>query len=97
MGWPAGDASNIAVKMFPGFFEVIVFGPKGVKGFYKIPLAPRGMGGMMVANFVSCSIGRLHNMATVGIGFRPVHSVNVICRDPRITLEASSPDTLEGK
>jgi hypothetical protein len=86
--------SNVQVKLFLGFFEVQVSGQRGAKGFYKLPLAPRGSGRMLVANFVSCSIGQLHQVATVGRGFLPVLSVDVICRDPGASYAAPAFATL---
>jgi hypothetical protein len=87
--------SNVSVKLFPGFFEVQVSGPRGAKGFYKLPLAPLGSGRLLVANFVSCSIRRLHQVASVGRGFVPVLSVDILCRDPWATLVAPSIDVLQ--
>uniref|UniRef100_A0ACD5YQG7 Uncharacterized protein n=1 Tax=Avena sativa TaxID=4498 RepID=A0ACD5YQG7_AVESA len=88
--------SNAEVKLFPGFFEVHVSGPRGAKGFYKIPTAPRGSGPLMVSNFASCSTGHLAQVASVGHAFLPVLSVDVFYRDPRAVFVPPSSAVLEG-
>jgi hypothetical protein len=50
---------------------------------------------MLVANFVSCSIVRLHQVATMGCTFLPVLSVDVICRDPGASYVAPAAATLQ--
>uniref|UniRef100_A0ACD6ALD3 Uncharacterized protein n=1 Tax=Avena sativa TaxID=4498 RepID=A0ACD6ALD3_AVESA len=81
----------VDIQVFPGFFEVRVSGVHGERGLYRIPMLPRG-DLMLVANFISCSIGFLKQVAVSGDRKAPTLSVEVICRDSRAAASFADGD-----
>jgi hypothetical protein len=74
----------VDVKVFPGFYEISVSGHKGEKGLYRILMQYNNPRGMLVINFISCSIGFLKKVQTVGPLKAPMLTVDVVCRDPEV-------------
>lgn len=81
--------SSVHVRLRLGFFDVTVTGSAGERAFFRLPLrkaAPSPDGkGLMVANFVTASVGLLDSVALVGPQKRPILSVDVLVR----SVEAS--------
>jgi hypothetical protein len=83
---------KVDVQVFPGFFSVSVWGANGEKGLYRIPMLRPNPRGMLVANFVTCSIGFLKKVSTVGSCKAPMLSIDVVCRDPSVAASLVDSD-----
>jgi hypothetical protein len=81
--------AKVDVQVFPGFYEISVLGQNGEKGLYRIPMQANNPRGMLVANFISCSIGFLQKVQTVGPLKAPMLTVDVVCRDPEVAATVS--------
>jgi hypothetical protein len=92
--------TSVHVKLRLGFFDVTVTGSAGEQAFFRLPLrkaAPStGCKGLLVANFVTASVGLVDSIALVGPLRRPVLSVDVLVRSAAapggecVSLEAAS-------
>uniref|UniRef100_A0ACD5XYD0 Uncharacterized protein n=1 Tax=Avena sativa TaxID=4498 RepID=A0ACD5XYD0_AVESA len=81
----------VDVQVFPGFFEIHVSGVNGEKGFYRIPMLPQN-DRMLVANFISCSIGFLKKVVVSGERHAPTLEIDVVCRDPAMAASLADVD-----
>jgi hypothetical protein len=87
-----GRPVKVDVEVFPGFFNVSVWGENGEMGFYRLPMLRPNPRGLLVANFVTCSIGFLKKVSTVGSRQALMLSIDVVCRDPSVAASLADSD-----
>jgi hypothetical protein len=75
---------SVQVQLRLGFFDVTVSGSRGERLSFRLPLrkaaSDMGSKGLMVANFVTASVGLLDSVALLGPLRRPVISVDILAR-----------------
>lgn len=84
--------AKVDVQIYPGWFEVRASGSNGEGGIYRIPMMHPSDLGMLVANFITCSISFIKRVATVGFDRAPMLSVDVVARDPVVAASLSESD-----
>ncbi|KAK1660865.1 hypothetical protein QYE76_049024 [Lolium multiflorum] len=86
---------SVQVKLRLGYFDVLVTGSAGERASFRLPLrkkdASPGCKGLLVANFISASVGVVDSISLVGPLRRPVLSVDVLARIPEGVAGAPIP------
>jgi hypothetical protein len=86
---------SVQVKLRLGYFDVLVIGSAGERASFRLPLrkkdASPGCKGLLVAKFISASVGVVDDIALVGPLRRPVLSVDVLARSSEVVTGAPMP------
>jgi hypothetical protein len=85
----------VQVRLRLGYFDITVSGPSGERLFFRFLLrkaaSDQGCKGLMVANFVTASVGLLDSVALLGPLRRPILTVDVLARSEMEGAGASVP------